>query len=359
MATHQNTFENLKKENQELKQRLNSLLNFLDSTTDGIVFVQDGLIQYVNESAAKLVGSSPEELIGTSFDKFIHPDDLRFVKEAYERRLKGEKISSRYELRIKGAGDKIIYIEVNSDVVNYQGKPATIAIIRDITERKKLIEEVKEKALFFESLFDISLVAIALLDNSGHVIKVNKEFERMFGYKIQEMEGKLLDGFVARGNLLKEAEQISKRSERGEKVEIETIRFKKDGTSFDVQISSYPIKSGDKIIGKYVVYRDISARKKAERELKESEKRYRELVEFAEAGILIDDKDGHVVYANKRLAQIFGYESVEELKELTVYDYVHPDDREKVLNYHQRRISGKRAPKIYEFKGIPEYSDKA
>ena len=87
MATHQNTYENLKKENQELKHQLNTLLNFLESATDGIIFVQDGLIKYVNESAAKLVGHSPEELIGTSFERFIHPDDLKNVIEAYELSL--------------------------------------------------------------------------------------------------------------------------------------------------------------------------------------------------------------------------------------------------------------------------------
>ena len=352
MSNHIDSGKNLEKENRELRQQLNTLLNFINTATDGIVFVQEGLIQYVNESAAKLVGHSPEELIGTSFERFIHPDDLKTVKEAYKKRLKGEKIPSRYELRIKGPEDKIIYVEVNSDIVEYQGKPATITILRDITERKKLIEKVKEEALFFESLFENSPEAVALLDNSGHVIRINKEFEKMFGYKINEIKGNLLDPFVARGNLLKEAKQIRKRTSRGEKVELETIRVKKDGSLFNVHIIESLIKSRDKIIGKYVIYRDISARKEAENNLKESEKRYRELVEWAKTGIIIDDKEGHIVYANKHLAQIFGYESINELKNLTIYDYVHPDDREKVIDYHRRRISGKKAPSRYEFKGI-------
>ena len=126
MSNHIDSGKNLEKENRELRQQLNTLLNFINTATDGIVFVQEGLIQYVNESAAKLVGHSPEELIGTSFERFIHPDDLKTVKEAYKKRLKGEKIPSRYELRIKGPEDKIIHVEVNSDIVEYQGKPATI-----------------------------------------------------------------------------------------------------------------------------------------------------------------------------------------------------------------------------------------
>jgi len=352
MSAHQNIYEKLKRENQELKRQLNTFINFIKSATDGFILVQDGLIQYVNEIAAKLVGHSPDELIGTSFERFIHPDDLKNVMEAYEKRLKEENIPSRYELRIVGKGGKITHVEVNADIADYKGKIATISVIRDISERKKLLEEVQEKANFLENLFENSPEAVVLLDNSGHVIRINKEFERMFGHKISEMEGKLLDPFVARGDLLKEAEQIRKRTDKGEKVELEAIRVKKDGSLFNVQITESPIRSGDKVVGKYVIYRDISAREKAEAKFKESEKKYRELVELAETGIIIDDKDGNIVYANKHLAKIFGYDSIKEVKKLTIYDYVHPDDREKVINYHQRRISGKKAPSRYEFKGI-------
>jgi len=347
MSAHSN-----KKENKGLKSIASTLLNFIEHATDGIVLIQDRIIKYINESGAKLMGYSPREVMGISFEKFIHPDDLKRVTDTYEKRLKGEKVSSRYELKLEEKEGKISYVEVNADIVNYQGKPATISILRDITEKKKLIEEVKEKALFFESLFDNSSEAVALLDASGHVIKVNKEFEKMFGYTINEMGGQLLDPFVAQGDLLKEAEQIRKRTDKGEKIELETIRVKKDGSLFNVHITESPIKSGDKIVGKYVIYRDISARKKAEEKLKESERKYRELVEFADAGILIDDRNGHIIYANKRLAQIFGYQKISEFKKLTIQDFVHPEDIEMVLTYHQKRVSGKKAPHRYEFRGI-------
>jgi PAS domain S-box-containing protein len=349
----QKTKEELLQEIRELHEKLNLFLNFFNTITDGIIIVQDGRVKNVNQSAAQMVNVPAEKLIGTTYDRFIHPEDVEKVRKAYEGRLKGEDVPTHYELKIQGADGKVTYIEVvNSSVIIYQGKPTIIVVIRDITQRKKAEETIREKALFFESLFENSPEAVALLDKSGHVIKVNKEFESMFGYKISEMEGKLLDYFVARGELLEEATQIRKRTDKGEKVELEATRFKKDGSSFDVHITESPIKSGDEVIGKYVIYRDISARKKAERELKESEKSYRELVEWAEAGILIDDKDGYIIYANDRVARIFGFKSVDELKKVKIYDLVHPEERQRVLNYHQRRILGKRAPRVYEFKGI-------
>ncbi len=87
------------------------------------------------------------------------------------------------------------------------------------------------------------------------------------------------------------------------------------------------------------------------KEIIESENRYRDLVENAEVGILVDDIDGNVVYFNEKLARIFGYTS-KEFKKLRVEDYIHPDDLRIVRFYHRQRIKGEDAPKIYEVRGI-------
>jgi PAS domain S-box-containing protein len=352
MAENDKSKTQILKELNEIKQEYSLLIKVFDSVNDGITIVQDEVVKYANIKLGEFTGYPKEETINVPYIKFVHPDEVPRVIEIHKRRLVGEKVPSRYESALIHRDGAKIYVEFTVTEILYKGKPAVLAIIRDITQRKKAEEKIREKAVFFESLFENSPEAVAFLDQTGRVIKVNKEFEKMFGYKIDEMKGKLLDNFVARGEFLKEAEQIRKKTDKGEKIELEAIRFKKDGTSFDVHITESPIKYDNQIIGKYVIYRDISARKKAERKLKESEKRYRELVELADAGIIIDDKYGHVVYANKRLAQILGYKSNKELKKLTIYDYIHPDDREKVLNYHQRRVLGKRAPQLYEFKGI-------
>ncbi|MEO0123286.1 MAG: diguanylate cyclase [candidate division WOR-3 bacterium] len=87
------------------------------------------------------------------------------------------------------------------------------------------------------------------------------------------------------------------------------------------------------------------------KEIIESENRYRDLVENAEVGILIDDIDGNVVYFNDKLAHLFGY-TPEEFKKLSVEDYIHPESLKLVRIYHRQRVKGEASPKMYEIKGI-------
>ena len=92
-------------------------------------------------------------------------------------------------------------------------------------------------------------------------------------------------------------------------------------------------------------------RKRAEAALKHSEERYRELVEKADIAILIDDKEGNIQYFNKKLAKLFGY-SMEEIKNKSIEFTVHPDDIDRVMGFHKKRIQGRKVPSRYEFKGI-------
>ncbi len=100
-----------------------------------------------------------------------------------------------------------------------------------------------------------------------------------------------------------------------------------------------------------LIVSDITTQIKSERNLKESEERYRNLVEEADIAILLDDIDGNIVYSNKKLAEIFGYH-IKDMTHMCISKLIHPDDLNRVIDYHKSRISGKLAPKNYEFKGI-------
>jgi len=85
--------------------------------------------------------------------------------------------------------------------------------------------------------------------------------------------------------------------------------------------------------------------------LKESEARYRELVETAGVAILIDDEEGNVKYSNNKFAELFGY-SENEIKKLKIQSIVHPDDLRRVMKFHNERLQKRDVPSRYEFKGI-------
>jgi two-component system sensor histidine kinase UhpB len=92
-------------------------------------------------------------------------------------------------------------------------------------------------------------------------------------------------------------------------------------------------------------------RHQVENRLKESEERYRDLVEKAGVAITTDDEQGRISYFNKKYAEIFGYTEA-EMREIPFQKLIHPDDRKTVKIYHLNRISGKKSPSRYQFRGI-------
>ena len=100
-----------------------------------------------------------------------------------------------------------------------------------------------------------------------------------------------------------------------------------------------------------LLHREIAERKRTEEILLESEEKYRDLVEKAGIAIVIDDVDGNITYYNNHFLKLFGY-SGNEIEEMKIEDFVHPDDIENVKNSHQRRIAGEKVPSRYEFKCV-------
>jgi PAS domain S-box-containing protein len=104
------------------------------------------------------------------------------------------------------------------------------------------------------------------------------------------------------------------------------------------------------------IFTDITDRKDMERELTESEERYKELVEKADIAIVIDDADGNYVYYNHKFSQLYGY-SEKDVGKLGVKDLCHPDDQAMVLKYHEARLKRRKAPERYRFKGLKKNGD--
>jgi PAS domain S-box-containing protein len=112
------------------------------------------------------------------------------------------------------------------------------------------------------------------------------------------------------------------------------------------EISAYPSKRGISVF-----VRDVTKAQKAKEALRASEELYRELVEKARMAILMDNKDGNFVYFNKKYAELFGY-SMSEMKKRSIQTVAHPDDVERVMEFHKKRIKGEKVPSRYEFRGV-------
>ncbi|OFX82797.1 MAG: hypothetical protein A2W99_14125 [Bacteroidetes bacterium GWF2_33_16] len=145
-----------------------------------------------------------------------------------------------------------------------------------VREMKKTQLLKIEEEVYFEGLFESAPEAIVLTGNSGNVIRVNKEFTKLFGFTKTEIHHKNVDDFIVPPELIDEAKENFQRTESGSNVSIETIRMCKDGKRIYVSILATPIINKQGKIGTYIIYRDISQQKLTEQSLSEAKLRAEE-----------------------------------------------------------------------------------
>jgi two-component system sensor histidine kinase UhpB len=124
----------------ESEERYRSLV---DNAHEAIYVAQDGMIKFINRAGVEIAEQSEQELISRPFIELIHPDDRAMAGERYLKRLKGEVLKSRYIFRIITKNDNIKWLEVGSALINFEGRPATLNVVTDITDRKQVEEELR------------------------------------------------------------------------------------------------------------------------------------------------------------------------------------------------------------------------
>jgi PAS domain S-box-containing protein len=316
----------------------------IKTALDGFWLINlEGKFLEVNDSYCKMIGYTREELLGMSI-----PDiEAAETPEETVQRIKKimEQGSDRFETRHKRKDGNIIDVEVS---VNYLdvGEGQMFVFVRDITERRKAEEALKLQKAYFQQLFDNSPDAIVMVDNTDRVVQANKGFETLFGYRAEEAKGQFINELIIPEDRIEEASVLSRVALNGKAVRKETVRKRKDGSLVDVSAVGYPIHFGDKLVGVYVIYSDISERKQAEEALKESKEKYSTLIERSTDGILII-RDGLVEFANSRLIEMASY-SLDEVLGKPFLEFVAPEYTDMVLDRYAKRIAGEKVPNNYE-----------
>ena len=141
-----------------------------------------------------------------------------------------------------------------------------IRLRQEIGERKRAQEEAQFRKAYFEGLVDNMPDGIAIFDDNGAVKTINPQFTNLFGYSEEEAVGQNLSELVGPPECLEEARSYLRRIVSGERMDVETVRKSKDGTRIEVSLRATPVTVNDVKIGNLAIYRDISSRKKAEKE---------------------------------------------------------------------------------------------
>ena len=174
-------------------------------------------------------------------------------------------------------------------------------------------DRYKERRMYLEAVLEAAPDAIVTLDAHHRIVEWNPGAERLFGYSRQEVVGQNIDHLTTNPDTFEEAAGLTQIVMSGKDVPpVEIVRYRKDGSSVNVVAAGSPILAGDELIGVIAVYTDITARKRAEDALRESEEKYSSLINDAvdslSSGIFILNRDFKVVWINRAIEEFFGIE---------------------------------------------------
>lgn len=258
-------------------------------------------ILYANPKAKEIFSDA----LNRSLVDLIPPNFRSVVFQSMEMVLKGERVEP-IEVPLKIPDLKEVWVEMLPSLVAFEGKPAILLVLRDLTKKKRAEEKYKE---FFENSLDI----IVVTDLEGKYVEVNRAFEETFGYTREEIVGR---NFAEILRLQKEtAEEIFKSYNRAfrEKRDLRGLVFevkRKDGRKIVVEGNVRLLWEGGRIVGFVGNYRDITDRVKLEKKLKESEERYRVIFENSPIQIALVDENGVFIEANPTMVKSIGVEPI-------------------------------------------------
>ncbi len=271
---------------EELRQSESRLRSLFEHGEDLIVACRlDGTILNVNRAIEKTLGWSRDELIGQNISLIVTPASVELGQERVRRALAGEKLAKIFELEAIRRDGTLVPAEGWAHFIrDAAGRPIEhLGVFRDVTERRRGEEAIRESEARYRSLFDNANDSILTFTLEGVVTSVNRAYERLTDWTRDELIGLNWDVLIAPVDRERMADR-TRRALAGEKLssQFEVRTLCKDGRVVPLEGRTRMQRDLDgRPTGFQGIYRDITERKQAEEALRESEERYR--VMFAEA----------------------------------------------------------------------------
>ena len=324
----------------ELKLSKEKYQLITENVNDSIAIVDDDFnYEYLNKIFEQTFGYNSSEFIGKNRLDLLYPEDMQLgldrMKELFD---KGE---STLEVRIRKKDGNYIWIEINGKIFydNFNQKKALL-VGRNITERKKSEQMLKESEEKYRLLFENSPHAIILNNEKGLILDCNSATEDIFGISKKELIGlnymktqgaSLAYIFKDRYDQLLEQDTLKPQ-------EFQMIR--RDGKPVWINFQNSIIKMENDLFVQSIV-QDITIRKKAENKLKESEEKFRTITENSLMGIMIS-QENEFKYVNEAMSNIYEF-TIQEIMNWTVREFmnkIHPDDRDHAVERLKKRLAG-------------------
>jgi PAS domain S-box-containing protein len=303
----------------------------------GIYIVQEGKFQYVNPLFQDLTGYTENELLGEYSLDLVHSEDREVVREKAIENLKSKKGSIPYEYRLVKKNGEILWVLEEVTSINYGGKRATVGSFMDITARKELEEAIGYSEKRYRTILESMEDAYFEIDITGNFTLVNNAVCRDLGYSREELIGMNYKGYTAEEDIKSLFQAFNEVYRTG--VPNRGVPWKstlKDGSHGFGETSISPLRnSKGEIVGFCGITRDITERKQAEEALRQSESKYRTVLdEIGDAYFEVDLK-GTFTFVNDQMTQHLQY-SKEELLGMNYRTFTAEEEIKNVYEVYNR-----------------------
>jgi PAS domain S-box-containing protein len=294
----------------------------------------------VNDAAVSHYGYTREEFLKMTVLDIRPPEEvpllLSYVAAHPERYLAA---GTWKHTRKDGS---LIDVDVNWQKLDFAGRPAYMVMANDITEQKQAEIAVRESEERYRELFENANDIIYTHDLKGNFTSLNKSGERVTGYSREEALKMNIVNVLAPDYVDTAQQMLARKAQDKVSTVYELEIIAKGGRRLALEVSTRLIYAGGSPVGVQGIARDITARKGTEEALKDSEEKFRSIVETTNEWIWAIDLAGKHTYTNPAIEHILGY-TVEEVLGVDVFEFLHPEDRkefEKLLPQSIREQRG-------------------
>lgn len=290
----------------------------------------------LDDEGYMMLGYQPGEILqsGEWWISQIHPDDQAATRDKLNDFLDGKTEDYSAEFRLKRKNESYIWVSSHGKITrrNANEKPEMlVGIHRNITEKRQAEDELKNKHAELNEIFETIPDAVIYADPLRRILRVNRSFEKMFGYRLSEVYGKTTEFlYTDREHFLEQGRLRYNKNAEGSYQAYEITYKHKDGTELITETYGVPVRNTDnQVIGLMAIVRDISERKNAERKIREHEEMIRHTSESVLDIIWQMNNRMEFKYLSPSIHPILGY-LPDEVIGKPVLQYIHPDDLEAV-----------------------------
>jgi two-component system NtrC family sensor kinase len=298
---------------------------------DGIiVFGEDYSIEFANTVASELTGYLKDRLVGLDFRRLLSERDIGYLGQMHSEVGADESKRVCTEMEVLTQKGLKWDAEVCITIARTEkGGVQTYAYLRDITQRKRMEREIREATKRFQKIAEMGEDGVIVFDEDSRIEFSNQMAAEIMGVPKDQILGREFFSLIGKRDEEFLEEMVMRGEGLGEKVCMEMSLQTPQGQVKATEVCIAPTRSDDGRIKTYAYIRDITERKKFEKELKESEEKFRNLFERVRHGLFISTREGRFLDCNQALLEMVGYQDKEEFLKINIAKelYANQEDR--------------------------------